>query len=306
MDVSQMISYHESKQADVTVAANVVPASEASQFGCIKTDNSGRIIEFLEKPAEPPEIPGNPGFCYVSMGNYVFNRVILEDALIADAQQPTSHDFGRDIIPGLVAQKAHVYAYDFSTNQLPHFEYESQNISHWRVDKPYWRDVGTIKSYWEAHMELLYVNSEMTLYNPLWPIRTVSFADPPSYSYPSEGNACIVDQVLQAEGSRILGAEVQKSVLSRNCAILPGSKVEESIIGQGVVVGKNCHIKKTIIDSHNVIPEGTIIGEDLEEDAKKYTIDPKSGVVVIGMPKIRYQKDIDEKTLDGFSWSSFS
>ena len=306
MDVSQMMQYHYAKQADVTVAANVVPTSEASQFGCIKTDTSGRITEFLEKPAIPPEIPGNPGFSYVSMGNYVFNRAILEDALVTDAQQPTSHDFGRDIIPSLISQKAHVYAYDFSTNQLPHFEYESEKINHWRVDKPYWRDVGTIKSYWEAHMELLSVNSEMTLYNPLWPIKTVSFADPPSYSYPSEGNPCIVDQVLQAEGSRILGAEVQKSVLSRNCAILPKAKIEESIIGQGVVVGKNCRIKRAIIDSYNIIPEGTIIGEDPEEDAKKYTIDPKTGIAVIGMPKIRYQKDIDDKTLDSFSWSSFS
>jgi len=306
MDVSQMMEYHYSKQADVTVAANVVPASEASQFGCIKTDENGRIIEFVEKPLVPPEIPGSPGFCYVSMGNYIFDRVILENALVADAQQPTSHDFGRDIIPGLVAQKARVYAYDFSTNILPHFQYESKEVSHWRTDKPYWRDVGTIKAYWEAHMELLFVDSEMTLYNPLWPIRTVSFADPPSYSYPSEGNTCIVDQVLQAEGSRILGAEVQKSVLSRNCVILPGAKVEESIIGQGVVVGKNCHIRRAIIDSHNILPEGTIIGENPEEDAKKYTIDPKTGVVVIGMPKIRYQKDIDEKTLDSFSWGSFS
>ena len=306
MDVSQMLDYHYEKKADVTVAANVVPASEASQFGCIKTDKSGRIIEFLEKPITPPEIPGLPGFCYVSMGNYIFDRVILEDSLITDAQQPTSHDFGRDIIPSLVAQKAHVYAYDFSTNELPHFKYESEKISHWRVDKPYWRDVGTIKTYWEAHMELLFVDSEMTLYNPLWPIRTVSFADPPSYSYPSEGNACIVDQVLQAEGSRILGAEVQKSVLSRNCAILPRAKVEESIIGQGVVIGKNCHIRRAIIDSYNMIPEGTIIGEDPEEDAKKYVVDPNSGVVVIGMPRIRYQKDIDERTLDSFSWASFS
>ncbi|MCL1940482.1 MAG: glucose-1-phosphate adenylyltransferase [Synergistaceae bacterium] len=306
MDVSQMIEYHDAKQADVTVAANVVPASEASQFGCIKTDDSGRIVEFLEKPANPPEIPGKPGFSYVSMGNYVFDRPILEEILVTDAQQPTSHDFGRDIIPSLVAQNARVYAYDFSTNQLPHFEYESEKISHWRVDKPYWRDVGTIKTYWEAHMELLSEDSEMTLYNPLWPIRTVSFADPPSYSYPSEGNACIVDQVVQAEGSRILGAEVQKSILSRNSAILSGSKVEESIIGQGVVVGRNCHIRKAIIDSYNIIPEGTIIGENPEEDAQKYMIDPKSGVIVIGMPKIRYQKDIDEKTLDSFSWSSFS
>lgn len=306
MDVSQMLDYHYAKGADVTVAANVVPADEASQFGCIKTDEHGCIVEFLEKPAIPPEIPGSPGFCYVSMGNYVFERGILEDALVADAQQPTSHDFGRDVIPTLVAQKARVYAYDFSTNNLPHFEYESEKVRHWRVDKPYWRDVGTIKAYWDAHMELLSVDSEMTLYNPLWPIRTVSFADPPSYSYPSEGHACIVDQVLQAEGSRILGAEVQKSVLSRNSAILPGAKVEECVIGQGVVVGKNCHLKRVIIDSHNIVPDGTIIGEDPEEDAKRYTIDPKSGIVVIGMPKIRYQKDIDEKTLDSFSWSSFS
>jgi glucose-1-phosphate adenylyltransferase len=306
MDVSQMLDYHYEKQADVTVAANVVPASEASQFGCIKTDDSGRIIEFLEKPITPPEIPGSPGFCYVSMGNYIFDRLVLEDALVADAQQPTSHDFGRDIIPSLVEQKAHVYAYDFSTNHLPHYKYDSEKVSQWRADKPYWRDVGTIKSYWEAHMELLFVDSEMTLYNPLWPIRTVSFADPPSYSYPSEGNACIVDQVLQAEGSRILGAEVQKSVLSRNCVILPRAKIEECIIGQGVLVGKDCHIKKAIIDSHNIIPEGTIIGEDPEEDAKRYTIDPKSGVVIIGMPKIRYQKDIGERTIDSFSWASFS
>ena len=306
MDVEQMLDWHLEHQADVTVAANVVPVAEANQFGCIKTDPSGRIIEFMEKPAVPPEIPSRPGFSYVSMGNYVFDRGILEESLIFDSQQPTSHDFGRDIIPRLVAQDARVYAYDFVTNELPHSTGGSEQIHRWRMDKPYWRDVGTIKAYWQAHMELLNPDSEMTLYNPLWPIRTVSFADPPSYSYPSNGFNCMVNRILAAEGSRILGAQVDSSVLSRNCVIQSGTHIEESIIGQGVVIGRNCRIKKTIIDSHNVIPDNTVIGEDPEEDARNYFVDPNSGIVILGMPRIPYQKEIDEKSMDSFSWSTFS
>lgn len=306
MDVEQMLTWHVDQKADVTVAANVVPVSEAHQFGCIKTDTSGRIIEFLEKPAIPPEIPDNPGFCYVSMGNYIFGRGILEEALVHDSQQPTSHDFGRDIIPGLVAQNARVYAYDFSTNVLPHSTREVEKAHQWREDKPYWRDVGTIKAYWQAHMELLSYESEMTLYNPMWPIRTVSFADPPSYSYPVENHDCTVNRVLLAEGSRILGAQVHTSVLSRNCVVQPGSLIEESIIGQGVVIGRNCRIRRAIIDAHNYIPDNTVIGEDPELDARNYTVDPASGIVTLGMPRIQYQKDVDEKTMDTFSWTTFS
>ncbi|GHV47817.1 glucose-1-phosphate adenylyltransferase [Synergistales bacterium] len=306
MDVEQMLTYHKEKKADVTVAANVVPLSEASQFGCIKTDAFGRIIEFVEKPSEPPEIPDRPGFCYVSMGNYIFERNILEESLVHDSQQPTSHDFGRDIIPNLVQGRARIYAYDFSTNILPHSGGEIRNTHQWRQDKPYWRDVGTIKAYWQTHMELLSYESEMTLYNPMWPIRTVSFADPPSYSYPVENHDCTMNRVLIAEGSRVLGAQVSRSVLSRNCVIQPGSSIEESIIGQGVVIGRNCRIKRAIIDAHNYIPDNTVIGEDPEADAREYTIDPSSGIVTIGMPRIQYQKDVDEKTLDTFSWTTFS
>ena len=308
MDVEQMLRRHVEQKADVTLAANVVPVSEASQFGCIKTDATGRIIEFLEKPAVPPEIPDKPGFSYVSMGNYIFERNVLEEALLDDAQQPTSHDFGRDIIPNLVAQNARVYAYDFSTNVLPHSSMEIEQLHQWRMDKPYWRDVGTLKAYWQAHMELLDPLSEMTLYNPLWPIRTVSFADPPSYSYPSGGHDCMVNRVLAAEGSRILGATVSRSVLSRNCVIQSGSVVEESIIGQSVVIGRNCRIKRAIIDSYNFIADNTVIGEDPEEDAKNYFVDPHSGLVMMGMPRILYQKDgeDDDKATNSFSWSSFS
>lgn len=299
MDVDQMLEYHMNKQSDVTVAANVVPVSEASAFGCIQTDESGRIVDFVEKPENPPEIPGKPGFSYVSMGNYIFEREILEESLIEDAHLPTSHDFGRDIIPKLVS-KARIFAYDFSTNVLP-----GKSQHYWRDDKPYWRDVGTIKAYWEAHMDMLAYDSEMTFYNPQWPIRTVSYADPPSYVCPMKGFPCSVQSTLAAEGSRVLGSRVESSILSRNCVIMQGSSVEESIISEGVVVGENCRLRKVIIDSHNVIPPNTEIGFDPEHDAERYTVDPCSGIVIVGMPKMRLRKSV-EPAEKGFDWSSFS
>ena len=298
MDVSQMLDWHMTQHADVTIAANVVPAAEASQFGCIKTDANGRIVEFMEKPKVPPEIPGRPGFCYVSMGNYIFERKVLEEALNDDSMQETSHDFGKDIIPKLVAAGMKVCAYDFSTNVIPHPNMETESAHQWRADKPYWRDVGTLQAYWQAHMELIHHESDMTLYNPMWPIRTVSFGDPPSYCYPDSGHKCSISQIMLSEGSRIFGAEVTKSVIARNCLIQSGSVVEESIIGHDVVVGKNCRIKRAIIDGHNIIPDGTVIGEDPEADAKNYYVDPKSGLVVMGVPKVFYQSghDNDEET----------
>ena len=303
MDVNQMLEWHMAQHADVTIAANVVPVEEANQFGCIKTDANGRIIEFMEKPKNPPEIPGKPGFCYVSMGNYIFERKVLQDALQADSEQETSHDFGKNIIPDLVAQNMRVFAYDFSTNVLPHPTAEAELVHQWRNDKPYWRDVGTLQAYWQAHMELISHESEMTLYNPMWPIRTVSFGDPPSYCYPDDGHDCKINRVMLSEGSRIFGASVTSSVLSRNCLVQAGSVVEESIIGHDVVIGKNCRIKRAIIDGHNIIPDGTVIGEDPAEDAKRYYVDPKSGLVVMGVPKVFYQSGEyhDEETM---SWDT--
>lgn len=300
MDVSQMLDYHMNNRADVTVAANIVPSSEASAFGCIEVGPSGKIVSFVEKPAVPPEIPGKPGFSYVSMGNYIFEREVLEECLIEDSQLPTSHDFGKDIIPKLVP-KASVYAYDFSSNVLP-----SKELSYWRNDKPYWRDVGTIKAYWDAHMDLLQPDSEMTFYNPKWPIRTVSYADPPSYVCPVGGRGCDIQSILAAEGSRVLGASVRSSVLSRNCVIMRGASVEESIIGEDVVVGENCKLRRVIIDSHNIIPPNTEIGYSPEMDRERYHVDQGSGIVVIGMPKMRLRRSIDEPAKERFDWSSFS
>lgn len=279
MDVEQMMQYHADNNADITVAAYVVPSKEAHQFGCIATDEKGQIIDFVEKPAVPPEIPGRPGFSFVSMGNYIFEREILEDSVIDDHDDgESSHDFGRDILPKYF--KTHkIMAYDFSTNVLP------------GGDKPYWKDVGSIRAYWEAHMDLLRQHSDLSLYNAQWPIRTVSYSDPPGFTYPAKDHSSSVDGCLRAEGSRVLGAYVHKSVLSRNCVINPGSVVEECIIGQSVEVGENCRLRRAIIDAHNKIPAGTSIGFDPEDDAKKYHVDKDSGIVVVGMPKIQLRKE---------------
>ncbi len=280
MDIEQMLQYHMDNKADVTVSAYVVPSSEASQFGCIATDETGRIIDFVEKPAIPPEIPGRPGFSFVSMGNYIFERETLEESVFSDNERKdSSHDFGRDIIPSLY-KKQKVMAYDFSTNVLP------------GGDRPYWKDVGSIKAYWEAQMDLLKHPSELSLFNQQWPIRTVSYSDPPGFTYPAADHSCSVDGCLRAEASRVLGAYVRKSVLSRNCVIKPGAVVEDSIIGQNVEVGENCRLRRVIVDAHNIIPPGTSIGFDPVEDAKNYHLDPSSGIVVLGMPKIQLRKKL--------------
>ena len=281
MDVEQMLQYHVETKADITVAAYVVPSAEANQFGCIATDESGRIIDFVEKPTVPPEIPGRPGFSFVSMGNYIFEREILEESVISDNEcKESSHDFGRDILPKLF--KTHkLMAYDFSTNVLPGGD-----------DKPYWKDVGSIKAYWEAHMDLLKHPSDLSLYNSQWPIRTVSYSDPPGFTYPADNHSCSVDACLRAEASRILGAYVRKSVLSRNCVIKSGSVVEECIIGQNVEIGENCRLRRVIVDAHNVIPPGTSIGYDHEEDTKHYHMDKASGIVVVEMPRIQLRKKL--------------
>ena len=279
MDGEQTRADHMDNTADVTVAAYVVPSSEASQFGCIATDETGRIIDFVEKPAVPPEIPGRPGFSYVSMGNYIFERETLEESVLSDSERKDSkHDFGRDILPRLFGTHK-LMAYDFSTNVLP------------GDDKPYWKDVGSIKAYWEAHMDLLRHESPLSLYNPQWPIRTVSYSDPPGFTYPDKDHSCSVDGCLRAEASRVLGAYVRKSVLSRNCIIHAGSVVEECIIGQGVEIGEDCRLRRVIVDAHNKIPAGTSIGFDPVADAERYHVDPASGIVVVGMPQIQLRKE---------------
>lgn len=289
MDIEQMLGYHVENNADITVSAYAVPSSEAHQFGCIATDSDGRVISFVEKPTVPPEIPGRPGYSFVSMGNYIFENQMLEDCVLADHEnKESSHDFGRDILPNYF--KTHkIMAYDFSTNVLP------------GTDKPYWKDVGTIKAYWEAHMDLLKQGSDLTLYNAHWPIRTVSYSDPPGFTYPANEHSSSVDGCLRAEGSRVLGAYVHKSVLSRNCAIFAGSVVEGCIIGQGVEIGENCRLRNVIVDAYNKIPAGTCIGYDHKTDAEHYHLDTESGIVVVGMAKLQSRRRSGSSDIFGSS-----
>lgn len=275
MDIDQMLRFHVDNKADITVAANRVPSSEASQFGCISTDEHGVVDGFVEKPKIPPEIASSPGFSYVSMGNYIFSREILEQAILDDSKdEKSSHDFGKDILPKMFSH-CKMMAYDFSTNVLP------------GIDKPYWKDVGTLKAYWDAHMDLLQHPSPLTLYNPQWPIRTVSYSDPPGFTYPSKGMSCSVEGCLRAEASQVLGAVVHRSVLSRHSQVNAGAVVDECIIGQGVVIGENCKLRRVIVDSHNIIPPNTTIGYNEDSDSEKYFYDKASRITVVEMPKIR-------------------
>jgi len=279
MDIEQMMEKHIEKKADCTVAAYEVPVTEAHAFGCLKTDERGFVTEFLEKPKCPPEIADKPGFSFISMGNYIFEREILEEVLVEDASNPdSSHDFGRDILPEL-CKKYKVLAYDFQSNVIP------------GNDKPYWRDVGTIRTYWQAHMDMLNENADLNLFNTQWPIRTVSYADPPGLTFSVNNYSSHIENTLRAEGSQILGATVKRSILSRNCIIKPGAVVEECIIERSVVIGERCKLRRVIVDAQNIIPPDTKIGFDESEDRARYHVDP-SGIVVVPMPAIQLRAKV--------------
>jgi glucose-1-phosphate adenylyltransferase len=294
MDIEQMLQYHYDNKADITVAANCVPVNEASSFGCISANEEGVITGFVEKPLNPPEVKSSPGYSYVSMGNYIFSREILEEAILSDCKdESSSHDFGKDILPNQFG-KCRMMAYDFSTNVLP------------GKDRPYWKDVGSLKTYWEAHMDLLQHPSALTLYNSRWPIRTVSYSDPPGFTYPAKGMSSSVEGCLRAEASQVLGAVVHRCVLSRHCIIHSGSVLDECVIGQGVVIGENCKLRRVIVDSHNVIPPNTVIGYDSENDAEKYHRDEESGLVVVEMPRIQLRKDKNSGSESRFNEEMFA
>jgi glucose-1-phosphate adenylyltransferase len=171
-------------------------------------------------------------------------------------------------------------AYDFATNVIP------------GNDRPYWKDVGTLKAYWEAHMDLLQHPSTITLFNTQWPVRTVSYADPPGFTYPAKGMSSSVEGCLRAESSQVLGAVVHRCVLSRHCVINAGSVLEECIICQGVVIGENCKLRRVIVDSHNVIPPNTVIGYNADTDAENYFVDKSSGLVVLQIPNVQLRKNL--------------
>jgi glucose-1-phosphate adenylyltransferase len=273
MNIRQMIDEHQKNAADVTVAALPVRIEEATQFGVMEVDADWRIAGFEEKPGRPKAIPGEPDYALVSMGNYLFNSDVLVAALAADAENaPSRHDFGRDLIPGLV--KSHkVYAYDFRKNHVP-APFKGEEAS-------YWRDLGTIEAYYEANMDLCAVDPSFNLYNRSWPLRTVGYGDPPAkFVFDEDSRRGIALDSVVSEGTIISGGTLRGCVVGRNVRIHSYNQIEYSVIMDWVEVGRGCKIRRAIIDKSNTIPAGSEIGYDLDEDRKRYFVS-ESGIVVL-------------------------
>ncbi len=278
MNVRQMIDEHQNKSADITVAALPVKIEEASQFGVMAVDRDWRIIGFDEKPKNPKSIPGEPNYALVSMGNYLFDTEILIDALDADADKPSSsHDFGRDILPEMIKNKR-VYAYDFRKNRVP---------SPSKGEEPsYWRDLGTLDAYYEASMDLCSIDPSFNLYNRSWPLRTVGHADPPAkFVFDWKDRQGMAVNSVVAEGTIISGSYIRNCVVGRNVRIHSFSHVEDSVIMDWVEIGRNCRIRGAIIDKSNVIPSGTEIGYNIDQDRERYTVSPGDIVVLPRGPR---------------------
>jgi glucose-1-phosphate adenylyltransferase len=268
MDPSQMVAQHVDTGSGVTVAGIRVPRTEAKAFGCIDSDEHGRITRFLEKPAEPPHVPGDEDVTFASMGNYVFKTDTLLEALRADAADPESmHDMGGDIIPMLVgADQAMVY--DFDDNEVPGAE---------ERDRGYWRDVGTLDAYYESHMDLVSVHPVFNLYNHRWPIRTATPPLPPA-KFVNSGSAV---ESMVGPGSIVSGASVRESVIASDVRIAEDAVVEGSVLLPGVRIGRGAVVRRAILDKNVEIADGATLGVDLGADRERFTVSA-GGVAVIG------------------------
>jgi glucose-1-phosphate adenylyltransferase len=277
MDIRQMIDFHLSRGSTVTVAARPVPIDQASLFGVIQTDAERRITGFQEKPRKPTSMPDDSAKAYVSMGNYIFNRDVLLSAL-ADAQRKKLHDFGAHVIPGLV-ETGTVHAYDFATNIIPGTEsYE---------EKGYWRDVGTISAYFDAHIDLLGKEPKFELDNSAWPIHSPGFEGPAAKFLRADIRNSII-----SEGALIHKAKIRNSVIRSGVVIEDNVTVEDSIIMEHVLIKKNCRLRRVIVDKLNVINEGEEIGFDPERDRFRCHLDA-SGIAIIpkgGRVRKRYRE----------------
>jgi len=270
MDVRQMIDFHLKHNADVTVAAMPVPIGEASSFGIIDVKKDGRIKDFIEKPENPPHMPGDPKRAYCSMGNYIFNADVLLKGLI-QAERNKENDFGKHVIPNLLKGGDSLYAYDFATNNIPGVKsYE---------EKGYWRDVGTIQAFWEAHQDMLGEKPVFDMHNEMWPVRPALNEMTSTKIMGGE----ITNSII-AEGAIINKSKIINSVIRKGVVIEDGVEIRDSIIMDCVVLKKGCKIKKSIIDSYNVIGRNVRIGFKSKEPYWRASMDP-SGISVVASEK---------------------
>ncbi len=274
MDVTQMLDFHNERKADCTVAVLPVPIEEGDQFGIVDVAPDGQVRGFLEKPKNPPPMPGNPTKCLASMGNYLFKTDTLVREVTEDAKlDGSAHDFGKSILAKL-HDRARVFAYDFLTNTVP-----GQGTR----ERGYWRDVGTLDAYFQANMDLITVEPIFNLYNSEWPISTASSSLPPAKFVFADEAAKRVGRAtdsLVSEGCIISGGTVTRCVLSPRVRINSWAEVSDSILMENVEVGRHSVVRRAIIDKNVTIPPGTKIGLDPEDDRRRFPM-TESGIVVI-------------------------
>ncbi|WP_288372612.1 glucose-1-phosphate adenylyltransferase [uncultured Marinobacter sp.] len=268
MDYGTMLAAHVEQEADVTVGCIEVPLEDARAFGVMSVDDKLRITEFVEKPDNPKPMPGQPDKALASMGIYVFSIKILFDELLRDHELSTlsSHDFGKDIIPSII-KRLRVSAFPFRdpVNNKP----------------AYWRDVGTIDSLWQANMELVGVSPELNLYDSEWPIWTYQEQMPPAkFVFDDDNRRGYAVDSMVAGGCIVSGAQVQRSLLFSKVIVHSFCTVEDTVIFPDVDIARNCKIRRAVIDRGCRIPEGTRIGYDAEQDAKRFYVSPK-GIVLV-------------------------
>ncbi|MCK6545002.1 glucose-1-phosphate adenylyltransferase [Myxococcota bacterium] len=273
MDISHMVKYHLDAGAHVTIAAYPTPLEECSRFGVLQVDRDWRITEFQEKPKDPHPIPSQPTHGLASMGNYIFNRRVLQELLEEDAlDKDSEHDFGKNVLPRALEEGRRIFAYDFARNPIP--GQHGPNL--------YWRDVGTLDSYHEASMDLINVTPEFDLYNEEWPLRSANVSNPPAKtvheSHERRGNAY---NSLLGGGVIISGATVRESILFGRARVHSYATVERSVLLDHVDIGRNCLIRNTIIDKDVSVPEGTSIGVDPALDAQRGFTVTEKGIVVV-------------------------
>ena len=275
MQVSQMLDFHKEKNADLTISAIPIPIEEAHEFGIMEVDENWKLVNFVEKPQTPPRpIPGNPGMCLASKGNYIFGKDELLSALEKDNRiQESNHDFGKNVIPMMLNEGKNIYVYNFASNSFPGMT---------DSERGYWRDVGTIDAYWQANMDLLDYTPELNLYSKEWPLRTFNYNYPPAKFVWEEGDRVgMATNSMVSEGCIISGGGLSHCVLSPKVRINSYSSVTDSILMENVEVGRYSQIRKAIIDKNVIIPPHTKIGIDREEDLKRGFHISDGGVTVV-------------------------
>lgn len=268
MDYGTMLGFHVEREADVTVGCMPVPREQARAFGVLAVDEDGRIHDFVEKPADPPAMPGEPDFALASMGIYIFNSRWLLERLREDADDPESdHDFGKDILPKAVAEECAVYGFPLRDPV---------------EDRPgYWRDVGDIDSYWSANLELIGVTPELNLYDQSWPIWTYQEQWPPAkFVFDDENRRGQATDSMLAGGCIVSGASVHNSLLFSNVWVNEHSHLEGALALPDVRIGRDCRITRAIIDTGCDIPDGTVVGDDPEADAARFEVS-RNGIVLV-------------------------